>query len=144
MPKFIHLWSVWVHLGPNHSQSLRDRNFTALWPTDPKFSMIKNLIPFIAVSKVQEASSILEGGGAVKVTSFTQARTHAHTHTIINQIYMVKICVSVCSETSKLAIFWGLWNNTKLGIRDFGCLWHILQKVQKDKTLLKKSPLVKI
>ena len=34
-------------------------NFAALWPTDPKFSALKDLNPFKTVSKVQEASSIL-------------------------------------------------------------------------------------
>ena len=44
----------------NHSQSLMAGNFAAIWPTDPKFSASKDLIPFTAVSEVQEASSILK------------------------------------------------------------------------------------
>ena len=48
----------------NHSQSLMASNFAALWPTDPKFSALKDLILFSTVSKVQEASSILKVGFA--------------------------------------------------------------------------------
>ena len=35
-----------VHLGSNHSQSLTDSYFAAPWPTDPKFSALKDLNPF--------------------------------------------------------------------------------------------------
>ena len=53
--------SARIRVGPgsNHSQSLMAGNFAALWPTDPKFSALKDLNPFKTVSKVQEASSIL-------------------------------------------------------------------------------------
>ena len=53
LPRFdSRLWS-------NHFQSLMAGNFAALWPTDPKFSALKNLNPFQTVSKVKEASNIL-------------------------------------------------------------------------------------
>ena len=48
----------------NHSQSLMAGNFAALWPTDSKFSALKDLILFSTVSKVQETGSILKLGFA--------------------------------------------------------------------------------
>ena len=48
----------------NHSQSLMAGNFAALWPTDPTFSGLKDLNPFKAFYKIQEASSILKVGFA--------------------------------------------------------------------------------
>ena len=48
-----------VCLGSNHSQSLMASNFAALWPTDSKFSALKDLNLFEIVSIVQEASRIL-------------------------------------------------------------------------------------
>ena len=53
------------HPGLNHSQSLMAGNFAALWPTDSKFSALKDLNLFQTVSKVQEASSILRVGFAL-------------------------------------------------------------------------------
>ena len=47
------------HPGSNHSQSLMAGNFVALWPTDPKFSALKDLNLFSTLPKVQEASRIL-------------------------------------------------------------------------------------
>ena len=58
--------------GSNHSQSLMAGNFAALWPTDLKFSALKDLIPFSIVSKVQDASSIL------KVVFALSKRPHLH------------------------------------------------------------------
>ena len=57
---------AWIreHPGSNHSQSLMACNFAALWPTDPKFSALKDLNPFKTVYKIQEASSILKVGFA--------------------------------------------------------------------------------
>ena len=49
----------------NHSQSLMAGNFAALWPTDSKFSALKDLILFSTVSKDQKASSILKVGFAL-------------------------------------------------------------------------------
>ena len=49
----------------NHSQSLVAGNFATLWPTDPKFSVLKDLNPFKTVPKVQEASIILRVGFAL-------------------------------------------------------------------------------
>ena len=49
-----------VRPGSNPSQSLKADNFAALQLTDPKFSVLKDLIFFLTVSKVQEASSILK------------------------------------------------------------------------------------
>ena len=46
----------------NHSQSLMAGNFAALWPTNPKFSALKDLILFSTLSKDQKASSILKVG----------------------------------------------------------------------------------
>ena len=43
----------------NHSQSLMAGNFAALWPTDFKFSAIKDLNLLKKYTKNQEASSIL-------------------------------------------------------------------------------------
>ena len=43
----------------NHSQSLMARHFAALWPTDPKFSALKDLNPFKKLWKLQDASSSL-------------------------------------------------------------------------------------
>ena len=40
-------------------------NFKALWPTNPKFSALKNLNPFSTMFKVQEAGSILKVGFAL-------------------------------------------------------------------------------
>ena len=40
-------------------------NFEALWPTDPKFSVFKDLSPFQSVSKVQGAGSTLRMGFAL-------------------------------------------------------------------------------
>ena len=37
-------------------------NFAALWPTDPKFSALKDLKPFKTVPRVQEAGCILRVG----------------------------------------------------------------------------------
>ena len=51
---------IWVRPGSNNSQSLIACNFVALWPTDTKFSAIKDLNPFQTVSKFQEASKILK------------------------------------------------------------------------------------
>jgi len=39
--------------------------FAALWPTDPKFSVLKDLNLFIIVSKVQETRNILRVGFAL-------------------------------------------------------------------------------
>ena len=54
--------SAQVRVGPesNHSQSLMASNFAALSSTDPKFLALKDLNPFSAVFKVQEAGSILK------------------------------------------------------------------------------------
>ena len=46
----------------NHSQSFMAGNFEALWHTDPKFSVLKDLNPFKTVSKVQEPSNVLKMG----------------------------------------------------------------------------------
>ena len=53
------------HPGLNHSQSLMASNFAALSPTDPKFSVLKDLNPFSTVHTVQEAGSILKVGFAL-------------------------------------------------------------------------------
>ena len=45
--------------------NLTASNFAALWPTDPKFSALKDLNPFKNESKAQEASSILKVGFAL-------------------------------------------------------------------------------
>ena len=75
--------------GQNHSQSLMAGNFAALWPTDPKFSAIKDLNPFQTVSKVQEASSIL------RVAFALSKWPH------FNSIYLVRVpfltSIDVCS-----------------------------------------------
>ena len=55
--------------GSNYSQSLIADNFIALWPTVPKFLELKDLNPFEAMSKVQEASS-MDGFFCSKVPSF--------------------------------------------------------------------------
>ena len=46
-------------LGSNHSQSLMAENFEALWPTDPKFLALKDLILFKRYIKNQDARSTL-------------------------------------------------------------------------------------
>ena len=51
--------------GSNHSQSLMASNFEALWPTDSKFSELKDLNPFLTDWKVQEASRMLRIGFAL-------------------------------------------------------------------------------
>ena len=64
----------------NHSQSLMAGNFAALWPTDSKFSALKDLILFSTVSKDQKASSILKVG-------FSLSRwPHLH------RVYLVTVC----------------------------------------------------
>ena len=35
---------IWLHPGLNHSQSLTDTNFAPLWPTDPTFSSLWNIL----------------------------------------------------------------------------------------------------
>ena len=49
----------------NHSQNLIAGNFAALWPTDPKFSALKDLNFFKKCTNNQEASSILRVGFAL-------------------------------------------------------------------------------
>ena len=46
--------------GSNHSQSLMAGHFAALWPTDSKFSAIKDLNLLKKYTKNQEADSILK------------------------------------------------------------------------------------
>ena len=50
----VRLW-----LGSNHSQSLTDNIFAALWPTDPIFTVLKDLNLLKKHIKSQEADSIL-------------------------------------------------------------------------------------
>ena len=61
-PKIVHPPSaqIRVHPGSNHSQSLIASNLKVLWPTDMKYSALKDLNLFQTVSKVQEASRILK------------------------------------------------------------------------------------
>ena len=72
-------------------------NFAALWPTDPKFSVLKDLNPFKTVSKVQEASIILRVGFALSKWPH------------FNSIYLVRVPfltgIAVCKYT-KLAHIW--------------------------------------
>ena len=51
--------------GSNHSQNLMAGHFAALWPTDPKFSALKELSLFQTMSNIQEASSISRVGFAL-------------------------------------------------------------------------------
>ena len=52
--------SAWVRVPPgsNHSQILKAGNFAAFQSIDLKFSIIKDLNPFLILLKFQETSSI--------------------------------------------------------------------------------------
>ena len=64
----------------NHSQSLMAGNFAALWPTDSKFSSIKDINLLKKDTKNQEASSIL------KVVFAFSKWPHLH------RAYLVTVC----------------------------------------------------
>ena len=64
----------------NSSQSLMASNFAAFWPTDLKFSALKDLSLFSTESKAQEASSILKVGFALS--------KWPHFH----RVYLVTVC----------------------------------------------------
>ena len=66
--------------GSNHSQSLLAGHFAALWPTDPKFSALKDLNPSSTVSKIKKAGSIL------KVVFALSKWPHLHS------AYLVTVC----------------------------------------------------
>ena len=69
----------------NHSQSLMAGNFAALWPTDSKFSALKDLILFSTVSKVQETGSILRLGFACSMWPHLH---RAYSVTVYNQDFI--------------------------------------------------------
>ena len=80
------LLASWI-LGSNHSQSLMDSNFAALWSTDPKFLAVKDLNPFSTMYKVQEDSRILRMGfdlskwpHLLHKMSFVDSLTHTTVH----------------------------------------------------------------
>ena len=85
--------------GSNHSQSLMAGNFAALWPTDPKFSALKDLNPFKTVSKVQEASSILR---VVFALSKWPHLHRAYLVTVRFHLILAVHSVDICSESKHM------------------------------------------
>ena len=73
--------------------TLTASNFAALWPTNPKFSALKNLNPFSTVFKVQEAGSILKVGFAFS--------KWPHLH----RAYQVRVCRVMTTTVSGIFFF---------------------------------------
>ena len=74
---------IWDGHGSNHSQSLIDGNFAALWSTDFKFLALKDLYLFITVSKVQEANRILRVDFAIS--------RWPHLHDLLSNLAPLKV-----------------------------------------------------
>ena len=83
-------------------------NFAALWPTDPKFSVFKDLIFFSTVSKIQEASSIL------KVSFALSKWPHFH----------MAYEATVCKQTSAAVVEKWLFLRRK-ALRQLSMPWEI-------------------
>ena len=92
------LTRVLVCPGSNHSQILKAGDFAALWHTDPKILVLKDLNPICIVSKVKETSSVL------RVSFALSNWPHFH------RVYLLTVCnqkliavfpppLGVCMET---------------------------------------------
>ena len=107
---------AWVRGGPgsNHSQSLTDGNFAALWPTDPKFLELKDLSRLKKRTKNQVASSILK-----VVFAFSKWR-HLHRAYLLASrfiwpaLYFVEqgIGMWIWAKLKRQLIFW-CWSSWK-------------------------------
>ena len=76
-------------LKSNHSQMFMASNFVALWPTDPKFSALKDLLFFLQRIEFQGADSIL------KVNFALSCRPHLHRAYVVTVCNQIWIAVSV-------------------------------------------------
>ena len=72
-------------------------NFAAPWPTDPKFSALKDLNPFKTVQKIQEASSIIRVGLALSKWPHLHRAYVVSVWFFLNTIVCSAYLLGVCS-----------------------------------------------